>query len=78
MNGIMPTIGRIVLFRDKSYTDIYGLPEYPAIVTRVWDTNVINLTIFIDGLSPKFESSVVYNEQVSDSDAHCWRWPPHF
>lgn len=76
MNTAMPTIGRIVLFRDRVYTDVYGLSEFPAIVTRVWDTNVVNLLVFVDGLGTKVESSVVYNENVAGQDAHSWRWPP--
>lgn len=72
MNEILPTIGRIVLYRDK---DLYD-KEQPAIITRVWDVNVVNLTVFADGLSPKPESSVTYNEVVAVEDRHNWRWPP--
>lgn len=75
MNTIEPTIGRIVLYRNKDY-GIYEQTEFPAIITRVWDSQCINLTVFVDGCSPKFENSVPYKEEIATEDQHNWRWPP--
>lgn len=58
-----PGIGRIVIWKNKVDTD------YPAIITRVWSDQCVNVGVFSSGY---FEvTSVNFGEQENE-----WRWPP--
>lgn len=67
-----PSPGRIVLVTDA---DSNGVTEHPAIVTRVWSPECINMTVFPDYGVPYCMSSVSVSDDGS-SQPHRWRWPP--
>lgn len=52
-----PTIGRFVTLRGL-YARSNGADECPAVITRVWPDNVINVTAFPDAKSPQPVTSV--------------------
>ncbi len=61
-----PSIGRIV----HVTTDSAGTVE-PAIITRVWTENCINVTLFPDCADPHPMTSL-----VQGNGTHEWYWPP--
>ena len=73
-----PTIGRIVLFKSKDVKELGNhAEEVPAIITRVWSENCVNLTVFRDFAEPLLQTSVTYAEDLDASGQHsAWRWPP--
>lgn len=58
-----PAIGRIVIYHN-------GVVDYPAIITRVWNDNCVNLQIFEDGIGILIRTSVVEGIGVAQ-----WSWP---
>ena len=74
MTSTDPSLGRIVLFRSHSAN---GQTEHPAIVTRVWNSGMVNLLVFVDFALPVTKGSVNQNESLTDGDQnYAWRWPP--
>lgn len=77
---ITPTVGRIVLVRGAAVVGTDPAREVPAIVTRVWGQNCINVRVFRDdydggdlGLT-----SLTFNDDVADRSSHAnWRWMPY-
>lgn len=67
-----PSPGRIVLVTDA---DSNGVSEHPAIVTRVWSPECVNLTVFPDYAPPYYMTSVQVSTDGS-SQPQRWRWPP--
>lgn len=46
-NPLHPTVGRVVLFFQRSLQDKNATPpEQAAIITRVWGPDMVNLTVF--------------------------------
>jgi hypothetical protein len=66
---VKPTMGRIVFYRNLG-------EESPAIITLVHGNEIVNLTVFKDGLSSSPVSEVPHEEVIGESDEHVWRWPP--
>ena len=67
-----PSLGRIVIF--KGFTSQSGIKEHAAIITRVWSDELVNITAFIDGMSPmNFSSIKLHSEPHHDS--YTWAWP---
>lgn len=67
------TVSRIVIFHGGPAHEFNGTQEHPAIVTRVWSEDCVNLTVFPDGGPPFNASSVT----PADSGAvPGWSWPP--
>lgn len=62
-----PTIGRVVIFSGEMSN---GALEHPAIITRVWGPECVNLTVFLDNAAPRSWTSVM----LGTSGIH-WRWP---
>lgn len=63
-----PSVGRIVLFHGK------GDPV-PAIVTRVWSGDCVNLHVFQDALPSVPVTSVVFRDS-NPGAGQSWSWPP--
>lgn len=75
---ITPTVGRIVLFRSQRHLDMgNGALEVPAIVTRVWGPNCVNLQVFRDAEPPAPVTSVMYDDGEQLSVHAGWRWMPY-
>jgi len=74
MHDQKPSLGRIVLFRAHHAN---GKSEHPAIITRVWSNECVNLTVFPDTQLPISYTSVLQNESLTEGWQSCaWRWPP--
>ena len=72
-----PSIGRIVLIRLQDE----GPPVYrPAIVTRVWSNDSINVQVFFDGTNDdRFRQDFGNGWLTSITEGHGvgqWSWPP--
>lgn len=77
MNPIVPTVGRIVLFRHQRRNGEQFIR--PAIITHVWSENCINLFVF-PGDSSEVEAtgvvtSVLYDD--TESISRTWYWMPY-
>lgn len=68
-----PSIGRIVLYRARA-------PEkdcmYPAIITRVWNDEMVNLEVFgsaegPDSVQGRYPTSIKRGDERGQ-----WCWPP--
>lgn len=66
-----PSPGRIVFFRAGNSAE-----ESPAIVTRVWENGLVNLTVFPDGSAPYNVGSVDFYDHPTEKPGFAWRWPP--
>ena len=62
----MPTVGRVVHYHCEDTGQIN-----PAIITRVWSPETVNLQIFADSAGMVFRSSVVQGDEKGQ-----WQWPP--
>lgn len=70
-----PTISSTVIFKQGEHEEpINGTREHPAIVTRVWDNNCVNLMVFFDGYMPQPRTSIVPASTAGTGPA--WDWPP--
>lgn len=63
-----PSIGRIVIFIGKESNSSF---EHPAIITRVWSDDCVNLTVFLDNTAPMVFTSITQNEGAQ----YRWKWP---
>ena len=70
-----PSVGRIVHFDspDRGQRG-YSEDPVPAIITRVWDGDVVDLTIFRVMMEPLVLASVSYSEDPTHGMR--WFWPP--
>jgi hypothetical protein len=85
------SIGRIVHYYQGDYeADSYGSKErwpgtngtrfHPAIITRVFTDDCVNLVVFIDGKGQEVRTSMTrLPDEVFAEGMHCtnsgWRWP---
>lgn len=76
---ITPTIGRIVMFRNRA-KDVC-----PAIITQVNEDGTLDLTIFPHQCTPMLSNRIPYTDDVLDkqedpgdvsSECPVWFWPP--
>lgn len=76
-----PSIGRIVHVPMDPATN-NGANVAPAVVTRVWNENLINVRILGDGHAIDWRTSVAYIESLDlvggldPLQLHVWSWPP--
>lgn len=84
------TIGRIVHYYEGDFepstgsataSGTNGTRWHPAIITRVWTDDCVNLIIFFDATSPQVRTSMNrLPDEVFADGMHCtnsgWRWPP--
>jgi hypothetical protein len=73
-----PSIGRIVIFQQSELeAPVNGSREHPAIITRVWSDQMVNLTVLFDssGAAPR---GSIYLESSDSRPAQgpSWHWPP--
>lgn len=77
-----PTVGRIVLFHLGPN---HGLPlnvsPLPAIITRVWSDDMINVVVFPDGygqaqLAGVTSARYADTKDEQDRQSYSWSWPP--
>lgn len=67
-----PSLGRIVIYHDKSQS-FNGQYFAPAVITRVWSDTCVNLIVLADCTNPFVKTSVVLDpEKVQDIG---WSWP---
>lgn len=81
-NTQTPSQGRIVLFYHRAAAGLaLNLSPLPAIITRVWSDDCINVVVFADGYGPS-QCEGVTSVQYADTDeernrlATSWCWPP--
>lgn len=69
-----PTVGRIVHYRlkeGKSKGEIR-----PAIITRLWTDDCVQLTVFVDGSNDGYDSLTIWETSVNRGDeVGYWNWP---
>lgn len=63
-NSQKPTVGRIVLYHENAEV-------WPAIITRVFTDDTVNLCVFKDWMPAMTKSSV-----VKEATPQGWWWPP--
>lgn len=70
-------VGRIVLFHPAN-GDQLPTPNHadahPAIITRVWSDEMVNLMVFPDAGTPVARTSVPFGDAAATA-ANCWSWP---
>ena len=71
---ITPTVGRVVLVRGTSVRKDDPEREYPALITRVWGENCINVHIFNDEAGGVTLTSVQYVDAEGPVGWAAWRW----
>jgi hypothetical protein len=73
-----PAIGRIVVYVTDVAGAVNGSRFHPAIITRVWTDDCVNLVVFFDGEGPGVRTSVlgwaILGKGVRNVCAG-WRWP---
>lgn len=66
-----PSVGRIVLFHEQ------GHEPSAAIITRVWNDSMVNLTVFRDAIAATPRTSVEHAEPGEEGGRSTfWSWPP--
>lgn len=69
------SVGRIVHFDSPDRTQLgYSNEPVPAVITKVWDGDFVDLTIFRNMDTPLVLSSVQFSEDPTAGMR--WFWPP--
>lgn len=64
-----PSVGRIVHFHATTGADEFnGSKTHPAIITRVWSDDCVNLHVFFDANAPQVRTSC-------SASLGMWSWP---
>lgn len=76
INMTKPSLGRVVLVpADPAVNN--GAHVAPAIITRVWNDEVINVRVLLDSDAVQWRTSVGYVDSFDDIETtHHWMWPP--
>ncbi|MEU9380014.1 hypothetical protein AB0D38_02940 [Streptomyces sp. NPDC048279] len=71
-----PSLGRVVLVpADPAVNN--GADTAPAIITRVWNDDVVNVRVLLDSDAIQWRTSVKYvNDLGGLAHTHAWTWPP--
>ncbi|MEU9349044.1 hypothetical protein AB0D74_48390 [Streptomyces sp. NPDC048278] len=71
-----PSLGRVVLVpADPAVNN--GSNIAPAVITRVWNDDVINVRVLLDSDAVQWRTSVKYADSLDDiQHTHAWTWPP--
>lgn len=74
---MIPTVGRIVHFFPGDNADHQSNGNGPndpiaAVITRVWNDDMVNLMVFVDGPAPIWVTSVMRSAQAPNRR---WDWP---
>ena len=65
---------------NASWSGTNGTRFHPAMITRVWTDDCVNLIVFFDATAPKVMCSMTrLPDEVFAEGMHCtnsgWRWP---
>jgi hypothetical protein len=75
MDQPLPSVGRIVHYFTQD-----GAEVRPAIITRVWSPECVNLQVFGEPLPNEpqgmFPTSVMKHLDGAQSKPRTWTWPP--
>ena len=70
-----PTIGRMVVYRQpERESPVNGTRFHPAVITRVWGHDIVNLTVFFDTHPPRPVPSVLHTCDAAEH-VDAWDWP---
>ncbi|MEU4165597.1 hypothetical protein AB0F46_01765 [Streptomyces sp. NPDC026665] len=71
-----PSLGQIVLVpADPAVNN--GGDVAPAIITRVWNDEVVNVRVLLDSDAVQWRTSVKLVDTLEGVEhKHCWTWPP--
>lgn len=70
-----PSMGRIVIVpMDPNRNN--GADEAPAIITRAWPDDLINVKVIGDSDAVEWRTSVKLHEEKPESGGHVAWWPP--
>lgn len=70
-----PSIGRIVIFRTSA--EAVHDCAHPAVITRVWSDDCVNLEVFGDAAGPEGEPQGRFPTSVLlGTGRRSWSWPP--
>lgn len=80
-NTIKPSQGRIVLVPHPTQgPNEDGSIEYmPAIITKVWNDDCVNVSIIVDGQGqpvPRSSCTFINEGDEVAAQSHRWMWPP--
>lgn len=70
-------VGRIVLFHPGAGVELptsTSADAHPAIITRVWEDDMVNLMVFPDAGTPIAVTSVHHGDPAATT-GNCWSWP---
>jgi len=75
--GLMqkPSIGRIVIVPANPDLN-NGATEAPAVITRVWSDELINVKVLGDNDGVEWRTSVKLHEEKPEDGGHVAWWPP--
>lgn len=74
---IEPTVGRIVYVRGEFILPLDPDRELPAIISRVWTRNCVDLEIF-GTIGVRIVTSIQFDSNLTDIQAGAaWRWMDH-
>lgn len=82
-----PSVGRIVLFHESDgdigqfASGTNGTRIHPAVITRVWSDEMVNLHVMFDASPSEPRNSVhrIPEDQFTEGEDYIdggWRWPP--
>lgn len=67
MTNTSPSVGRIVLTTvDPRQNN--GSSEAPAVITRVWNDEMVNLKVFLDSGDTLWKTSVKFQDKAPEDD----------
>lgn len=70
-----PSIGRVVIV-PMNANENNGATEAPAVITRVWGDDMVNLRVLADSSeAPEWRTSVRLHETRPESPRHDAWWP---
>lgn len=73
MSAQQPSKGRIVVFVDR------GFDEHAAVITKITDRGLVNLTVFPEDGGVAFQREIPYamkEDTESGLQQNTWHWPP--
>ncbi|MET9088129.1 hypothetical protein ABZX77_40670 [Streptomyces sp. NPDC004237] len=72
---LTPRIGQVVLVPANPAVN-NGADVAPAIITRVWSAQVINVRVLLDSDAIQWRTSVKYVDGLDGVEhPHAWTWP---
>ena len=77
MSALKPSVGRIVHVPMNPNKN-NGADVAPAVITRVWSDECVNVHVLADGPDTEWRTSVTHVEDLAERGerSHVWSWPP--